>query len=90
MEMNFRELINTINTSPLSNDIFQQMTLLFKHKTDQSLIILEHKIWQILSQGSYDWFHRSYYLDFFQTFALFNKQIIFEQETISHDIKILI
>ncbi|CAF1006998.1 unnamed protein product [Adineta steineri] len=71
--MNFQERINTINTSPLSNDILQQMTLLFKHKMGQSLIILEHKICQILSQDSHDWFNHSCYLDFFQSFALFNK-----------------
>ncbi|CAF0926314.1 unnamed protein product [Adineta steineri] len=88
--MNFQKLINTVNTSPLSNDILQQMTLLFKHKMDQSSIISEHKTCQILSQDSHALFNHSCYLDFFQTFALFNKQIVFEQETISFDIKTLI
>ncbi|CAF1072488.1 unnamed protein product [Adineta steineri] len=93
--MNFQELINAVNINPISNDILQQMTVLFKYKIDQSLslfiseeyqslFVLEHKIWQILSQ---DWSNHPRYLDFFQTFALFNKQLIFEQETISLDIK---
>jgi hypothetical protein len=44
---------------------------------------LEHKIWQILSLNSQEWFNQS--IEFFQTLASFNKKIIFNQEHIKDD-----
>jgi hypothetical protein len=47
---------------------------------------LEHKIWQILSLNSQEWFNQS--IEFFQTLASFNKKIVFNQEHIKDDMKV--
>lgn len=99
METNFEELISAFDLSSLSIDIFQQITTILKQQNDQllssfvlrvyrSLVILEHKVWQLLSSNSCEWFNQLDYLEFFQIFALFNKKLIFHQENIQDDMKI--
>jgi len=99
MEVNFGQLVAVFDLSSLSIDVLQQITFLLKQQTDESLssfvsqayeslVILEHKIWQLLSLYSPEWFNQSCCLEFFQTFASFNKRLIFDQENIKNDIKI--
>jgi hypothetical protein len=98
MENNFDELVEGINISPLSTDILHQITLFLKQQTDeslslfvpqslQSLLILQHWAWQLLTQDSKQWIGQPSYLEVLHTLASFTKQIIFKCNTIGDDIK---
>jgi hypothetical protein len=89
MEANFEQLVVAFNLSPLSIDVLQQITSLssFVSEVYQSLLILEHNIWQLFSQDSRHWLNHSCSSEFFQTFASFNKNLIFKQDNITDDIK---
>jgi hypothetical protein len=99
MDSNFEELVATFNLSFLSIDVLRRITFILKQHTNellssfvlqvyQSLVILEHKIWELLSLNSSEWFSQLDCLEFFQTFAVFNKKLIFDQNNIKDDIKI--
>jgi hypothetical protein len=98
MENNFDQLVEGINISPLSTDILHQITLFLKQQTGeslslvvsqsfQSLLILQHWAWQLLTQDSQQWINQPFYLEVLHTFASFIKQIIFTCNTIGDDIK---
>jgi len=98
METNFEQLVTAFNISPLSTNVLEEIIVLLKQQTDESLssfvlqtysslIILEHKIWQLISSKSHELFSQSYCLEFFQTFALFNKKLIFNQNIIEDFMK---
>jgi len=99
MDAKFEQLVAAFNLSFLSIDVLQQITIILKEHTDellssfvlqvyQSLVTLEHKIWELLYLNSFEWFSQSECLEFFQTFAAFNKKLIFDQNNIKDDIKI--
>jgi hypothetical protein len=102
MDVNFEQLITAFNVTPFSTDVLQSITAIleqqqqtdellssFVSQTYQSLISLEQKIWQLLTSNSHECFSQSSCLEFFQTFASFNKKLIFNQNNIEDDIKIL-
>ncbi|CAF3882921.1 unnamed protein product, partial [Rotaria sordida] len=99
MEENFEQLVAEFNVSPLSSDVLQKITLLLQSKTDealssfisqeyQSLFTLEHKVWQLLSEDSHHWFNDLDYSVFFRTLVSFNKNMIFNQDSIKDHIKV--
>jgi len=97
METYLEQIIAALNLPSLSIDVLQQIIFLLEQQTDDLLssfvtqsyhllVKLEHKIWQILSLNSQEWFNQS--IEFFQTLASFNKKIIFNQEHIKDDMKV--
>ena len=99
MENNFQKLIETLPVSFSNNDdqFYEIKTIIEKQNSEllpsfisqfyQSLITLEHWIWQLLSQNSFEWSEKSIYIEFLHTFALFNKNLIFNYDNIEGDIK---
>jgi hypothetical protein len=98
MENNFDQLVEGINISPLSTDILHQIILFLKQQTDeslslvvaqsfQSLLILQHWAWELLTQDSQQWINQPFYLEVLHTLASFIKQIIFKCNTIGDDMK---
>ncbi|CAF1228976.1 unnamed protein product [Adineta ricciae] len=49
----------------------------------QSILFLERWTWQLFGKNSHQDFQQSTYFDFFQTLALFNKNLVFHYDTIN-------
>jgi hypothetical protein len=97
METYLEQIIAVSDLPSLSIDVLQQIIFILEQQTDDLLssfvtqsydllVKLEHKIWQILSLNSREWFNQS--IEFFQTLASFNKKIVFNQEHIKDDMKV--
>jgi hypothetical protein len=98
MENNFEQLISAL---PLSSSftfgILEIAHILEKHNIDllpsfisdsySSLLKLEYWAWKVLGKDSYQWINEPNYLTLFHTLALFNKNLIFNYDTIENEIK---
>lgn len=80
-QTNFQQLIAGLHISPISTDVFYQITLFLKQRISdllvsiisqsfQSLLILERWVWQYLSQESHEWINKPYYLEMLHALAL--------------------
>jgi hypothetical protein len=99
METNFEQLITALSTFPLSSDVLFNITFHLQEQNSkllpsfitqlyQSILILEHWAWQLLSQNSHQWLEDANYLKLFQTLALFNKNLVFNYDTIEANTKV--
>ncbi|CAM4761829.1 unnamed protein product [Rotaria magnacalcarata] len=90
----FEQLIASLNISPISNDVFHQLTSILTQQTDDSiasfisqvfepLLFLEQWAWQKLSQAS----DQTYLREMLHALASFNKQIVFIDDHMNHDDK---
>jgi hypothetical protein len=59
----------------------------FIFESYKSLLILESWAWKLLSKDSYQWITQPNYVTLFQTLATFNKNLIFNYETIEDGMK---
>jgi hypothetical protein len=98
METKFDELVTIFSTSPLSIDVFDEIILILQQQTKeslssfisqsfQSLLTLERWSWQLFSEDYQNWINQRYYQEFFQTFASFNKRMIYHYDNIEVDTK---
>jgi len=98
METNFEQLITALSTFPLSFDILYHITLhlqqqnlkllpSFISQSYQSILILEHWSWKLLSQNCHRWLEEPNYLELLHTLNLFNKSLIFNYDNIESDNK---
>jgi hypothetical protein len=98
MSTNFEQLVAAFNIFPFCDNALQQITHILQKQTDQtlpsfvsqtyqSLLLLEHKTWQLLCLDSREWLNHPPYLEFLQTFASFNKTLVFNQDNIEDDVK---
>ncbi|CAF4196717.1 unnamed protein product, partial [Rotaria sordida] len=53
----------------------------------QSILILKHWAWQLISQNSDQWIKNSNYVELFRILALFNKNLVFNYEDIEINMK---
>ncbi|CAM4833171.1 unnamed protein product [Rotaria magnacalcarata] len=94
MKAMFEQLIASLNISPISNDVFHQLTSILTQQTDDSiasfisqvfepLLFLEQWAWQKLSQAS----DQTYLREMLHALASFNKQIVFIDDHMNHDDK---
>ncbi|CAF3982807.1 unnamed protein product [Rotaria sordida] len=101
MENDFEQLITTLSISPLPINIFQKIINYLQQQTNESLslfisqsleslIILEHWTWKILSQNFYQYIDQLNYLELFHKLGLFNFMLIFNKNNIDADIKSLL
>ncbi|CAF1282392.1 unnamed protein product, partial [Adineta ricciae] len=99
MQTNFEQLIVEATQSSVSSETLEQLTLHFQQNLGQSLpafltqiykplLLLEHKVWHIFSESSNNWCQQSSCLEFFQALAAFNKNLIFQSESITIEEKI--
>jgi hypothetical protein len=99
MKDNFEQLVAALNISPLSTDVLHQIAHILKQQINellslfvsqsfQSLLVLQQWAWQLLCQDSDQWINEPYYQELFHTLALFNKELIFNNDNIEVDIKI--
>jgi hypothetical protein len=98
MEDKLNQLVATFNTSPFSTDVLREITLLLQQQTTeslssfitqsiQSLLILKHWAWKLLSEDCHQWIDQQNYQQFFYTFASFMKKVIYHYENIEVEIK---
>ena len=98
MEKDFKELINSLQLSPLpKNGLYEIKCILEKQNSElsslfisqlyQSILTLEHWAWQLLSQNSYQWIEEPNYVELFHTLGLFNKHLVFNYDDIQADMK---
>jgi hypothetical protein len=98
MENNFEQFIGALQISSSYNDGLGEITqILEKQNLEllpsfisqfyQSILTLEHWAWEILSQNYHQYFHEPIYLHLFHTIALFNKNLIFNYDSIDSDMK---
>ncbi|UJR26405.1 hypothetical protein I4U23_007737 [Adineta vaga] len=98
MAKKFDLLIAELSTFPSNDTNLQEITRIFvKQNAElessfistsyQTILTLEHWTWQMLSVNSPQWFQESTYLDFFYTYALFNKNLIFHYDNIDANMK---
>ncbi|CAF1563988.1 unnamed protein product [Rotaria sp. Silwood1] len=99
MENEFEYLITLLSTSPLPNDIFQQIKNYLQQQTNdllpsfisqsfQSLVILEHWAWKLLSHNFHQFINQTNYLELFHCLGLFNYMLIFNNKQIEAHIKL--
>lgn len=99
--INFKQLIDTLSTIPISSDVLhnillhlqeQNLTLSssssFISEFYQSILTLERWAWQLLSQNYQQWLDNTTYQEFFQTLALFNKNLVFSFDNIDAEMKV--
>ncbi|CAF4582083.1 unnamed protein product [Rotaria sp. Silwood1] len=93
MENNFEQLITTLQTSSSYHDVLceikrvlekqnSQLLSSFISQFYQSLLILEHWVWQLFSQDTHSWIEEPNCLELLRTLALFNRNLIFNYEDI--------
>ncbi|CAF3816406.1 unnamed protein product [Rotaria sp. Silwood1] len=93
MENNFEQLITTLQTSSSYHDVLceikrvlekqnSQLLSSFISQFYQSLLILEHWVWQLFSQDTHSWIEEPNCLELLRTLALFNRNLIFDYEDI--------
>ncbi|CAF0834036.1 unnamed protein product [Adineta steineri] len=99
MDNKFEELVHKLNTSSLSVDILQQISLILKgqdngclcsfiHKSYESLLMVERWVWKVLSSGFFDeWINEEHYQEFFYTITSFNKNLILNNDDIELSVK---
>ncbi len=99
MENNFEQLISALPllSSSFTFGIREITTILEKQNIDfvssfisesyQSLLTLESWAWKVLSKDSYQWINQPNYINLFYTLALFNKNLIFNHDTIEGEMK---
>ncbi|UJR22655.1 hypothetical protein I4U23_025694 [Adineta vaga] len=99
MESTFGQLVSSLDTHNLSIDTVQQLNLILRQQTDQSLasfirqsyeplFILERWMWKLLSDDNHHrWIDQSSIVELFYALASFNKNLIFLYDTIDADAK---
>jgi hypothetical protein len=98
METNFKQLIDGLSTTPFSTDLLRDIIVLIEQQTPQSfssfvsqsiqsLLVLKHWTWQRLSQDYHQWIIESDYINLFHSLALFNKNLIFNDDHINDETK---
>jgi hypothetical protein len=101
METKLDQLVTIFSTCPLSIDVFDEIILILQQQTKeslssfisqsfQSLLTLKHWSWQLFSEDYQQWINQPYYQEFFQTFASFNKRMIYHYDNIEVDTKALL
>ncbi|CAF1559639.1 unnamed protein product [Rotaria magnacalcarata] len=98
MEDNFERLVDALSISPLSIDVLVKLANLIEQRTHQSdssfemqaLLILEHWAWHRLSYDSHKWINQSKYRSLFHALALFNRNLILNNENIETETKALL
>ncbi|UJR22656.1 hypothetical protein I4U23_025695 [Adineta vaga] len=94
----FEQLVTQFSTSFTSTKALDQTKFILQEQIDESLsifasqcfdsiLILEYWAWQLLSQSSHQWINESSYRELFHTLASFNKQLIYDYNTIEIDRK---
>ncbi|CAF4105043.1 unnamed protein product, partial [Adineta steineri] len=85
---NMEDLVAKLTTTTLCDDILCKIINIFQNIDNESLLqiisdnfnslfILEHWAWKILSSDSYQWINQSKYFELFNNLASFNKKLIF-------------
>jgi len=99
MEDKLEDLVGALLTTTISSDdivlkitnILQELDIKFYSKfiseNFDSLSILEHWTWKMLSKDSYQWLEQPKYIKLFKSLALFNKNLIFISNEIDTDKK---
>lgn len=98
MDNNFEQLIGALHTSSLCNDVLSEITHILEKQNLEllpsfisqlypSILALEHWAWELLGQNSHQYFSEPIYQHLFHTLALFNKNLIFNYDTIDSDVK---
>jgi hypothetical protein len=95
METKFDQLVAIFNTSPLSTNVLLEIIFLlqqqqqtkeslpsFLSQSVQSLLMLKNWTWQLFSEDYHQWINQPYYVEFFRTFASFNKKMIYHYDNI--------
>ncbi|CAF3669472.1 unnamed protein product [Rotaria socialis] len=98
MEDNFEKLVDALSISPFSVDVLVKLTNLIEQQTHQSdssfetqaLLILEHWAWHRLSYDSHKWINQSKYRSLFHALALFNRNLILNNDNIETETKALL
>ena len=91
----FEQLVSRLDCIPLSIDVLQQITLLLEQHTErdflsQAFVTLEHWTWQSLRQCDEEWIDHMAVSTFFQHLAALNKKLVFIEEGIELDTKVVL
>jgi len=98
MKHSFKQLVDALSISPLSNNILREITQLLEQQTPElfspfitqsieSLFALEYWAWDRLSRDSHQWINQPNYMSLFHTLASFNKNLIFNYDDIDDETK---
>ena len=101
MEESFDDLVAVLLESPLAIDVIRNITILIERHTSESfssfisesfesLIVLEHWAWKQFNENPHQWIKLPNYLTLFHTLASFNKNLIFDHDTLEDEAKALI
>ncbi|UJR22664.1 hypothetical protein I4U23_025703 [Adineta vaga] len=93
MNNTFNELVSSLEACHISIDTIQQLNLIFKQQTDESLssfinqsyeslLIVERWMWKLLSENDRQRLEEYSYVELFHNVAIFNKKLIFNNDDI--------
>jgi hypothetical protein len=98
MANRFQQLVDALKIPSLCNADFGEITRILNKQNSEllptfitelypSILILERWAWQVLTEDTQRWIDSTDYLELFQTFAVFNKKLTFQYDTIQANTK---